>query len=111
MEHLALDAKNIRDSLNFITKYILNKQVNPGRSNDLDDFKGIRKAVWNLVSSVYQSKWNSLITDKNNKSLREKITAKLTPRIIPTPICNNKVLDISTLASIKKMPPSILAKS
>ena len=56
MEHLALDAKNIRDSLNFMAKYILNKQVDLARSNDLDNFKGIGEAVWNLVSSVYQSK-------------------------------------------------------
>jgi len=42
---------------------------------------------------------------KNTKSLREKISAKLTPRIIPTPSCSNKALDKTTLASIKKMPP------
>ena len=111
MEHLTSDTKNIRDSLNFMAKYILNKQVNPARSNDLDDFKGIGEVVWNLVSLVYQSKWDSLITDKNNKSLREKTAAKLTPRIIPTPTHNNKALDISIPASIKKMPPSIPAKS
>ena len=35
---------------------------------------------------------------------------KLTPRIIPTSICNNKVLDISTPANIEKMLPSIPAK-
>ena len=111
MEHLASDAKDIRDSLNFMAKYILNKQVDLARSNDLDNFKGIGEAVWNLVSLVYQSKWDSLIADKNNKSLREKIAAKLTPRIIPTPIHNNKVSDISTLASIEKMLSLIPAKS
>ena len=56
MEHLTLDAKNIRNLLNFIAKYILNKQVNLVRSNDLDDLKGIGEAVWNLVSLVYQFK-------------------------------------------------------
>jgi len=45
IEHLASDAKNIRDLLNFIAKYILNKQVNLARSNDLNNFKGIREAV------------------------------------------------------------------
>jgi len=45
MEHLTSDTKNIRDSLNFMAKYILNKQVNPARSNDLDDFKGIGEVV------------------------------------------------------------------
>ena len=45
IEHLALNTKNIRDLLNFMTKYILNKQVNPVRSNDLDNLKGIGEAV------------------------------------------------------------------
>jgi len=45
MKHLASDAKNIRDSLNFVAKYILNKQVDLARSNDLNDFKDIREAV------------------------------------------------------------------
>ena len=56
IEHLALDSKNIKNSLNFMAKYIANKQVNPVKSNDLKDFKGIREAIWNLISSVYQSK-------------------------------------------------------
>ena len=45
MEHLASYAKNIRDLLNFMAKYILNKQVDPARSNDLDNFKDIREVV------------------------------------------------------------------
>ena len=45
IEHLTSDAKNIRDSLNFVAKYILNKQVDLARSNDLNDFKDIREAV------------------------------------------------------------------
>ena len=56
IEHIALDSKNIKDLLNFITKYIANKQVDLAKSNDLEDFKGIGEAIWNLISSVYQSK-------------------------------------------------------
>jgi len=37
MEHLASDTKNIKDSLNFMAKYILNKQV------DLNDFKVLER--------------------------------------------------------------------
>ena len=85
--------------------------VDLARSNDLNNFKGIGETVWNLVSLVYQYKWDFLIADKNNKSLREKIAAKLTLRIIPTPIHNNKVSDISTLASIEKILFLIPAKS
>ena len=56
MEHLALDTKNIKDLLNFMAKYISNKQVDPVRSNDLNDFKGIGEVLWNLISLVYQSR-------------------------------------------------------
>jgi len=60
---------------------------------------------------VYQSKWDSLIADKNNKSLRENFLDKLTPRIILSLSYINKITDKPTLASIEKMPPLILAKS
>ena len=39
-----------------MAKYIANKQVNLAKSNDLEDFKDIREAIWNLISLVYQSK-------------------------------------------------------
>jgi len=45
IEYLVSDSKNIKDSLNSITKYITNKQVNPAKSNDLDDFNSIGKAI------------------------------------------------------------------
>ena len=70
IEYLALDSKNIKDSLNFIAKYITNKQVDPSKSNDLEDFNGTGKVIWNLISSVYQFKWDSLIADKNLNTLR-----------------------------------------
>jgi len=41
IEYIALDSKNIKDSLNFMAKYIANKQVNLAKSNDLENFKGI----------------------------------------------------------------------
>jgi len=39
-----------------MVKYIVNKQVNPAKYNDLEDFKDIGEAIWNLISLVYQSK-------------------------------------------------------
>ena len=53
IEYLALNSKNIKDSLNFMAKYITNKQVNSAKSNNLKDFKGIGKVIWNLISSIY----------------------------------------------------------
>jgi len=45
IEYLTLNSKNIKDSLNFMAKYITNKQVNPAKSNNLEDFNGISKAI------------------------------------------------------------------
>ena len=55
IEHLALDLKNIKDSLNFMTKYISNKQVDLSKFNNFENFYGVGKAVWNFISSIYQA--------------------------------------------------------
>jgi len=55
IEHIVLDFKNIRDSLNFMARYISNKQVDSSKSNDLKDFNSIGKAIWNFISLVYQA--------------------------------------------------------
>ena len=111
VKHIASDLKNIKQSLNFIVKYISNKKVNPKSSNDLEDFNGIGDAVWNFLSSVYQSSWDSLYTDNRSKSLREKISAKLTPRVVPPTA--NKTTKIPNPVTINKAPPPppLLAKS
>ena len=84
IEHIALDTKCIKDSLNFIVKYISNKKVNPKNANDLKDFDSIGDSVWNFISVVYQASWNSFLTDNKSKSLKEKIASKFSPRIAPT---------------------------
>ena len=107
---IASDTKNIKDSLNFMAKYISNKKVNPKTANEFKDFDGISDAVWNFISSVYQSSWDSLYTNNKSKTLREKISAKFTPRIAPSSNTkNNKLTPKPTpkpvSASINKVPP------
>ena len=81
IEHIASDAKNIKDSLKFMEKYITNKQINPSKANNLDNFKGIGEMVWNFISSIYKANWNMLSTDNNSTSLKKKIVAKYTPSV------------------------------
>ena len=56
IKHFASDSKSIKDSLNFMSKYIANKQVNGKEVNNLKDFNGMRDAIWNFISSVYEAK-------------------------------------------------------
>jgi len=111
VEHIVSDLKNIKQSLNFMEKYISNKKVNPKSSNDLEDFNGIGDTVWNFLSSIYQSSWDFLYTDNRSKSLREKISAKLTPRVVPPTA--NKTTKIPNPITINKalLPPPLPAKS
>jgi len=110
MKHLALDSKNIKDSLNFMAKYISNKQVDSSKSNDLKDFHGMGEAVWNFISSVYQANWDSLYADKQSNSLRKNIVAKFTPKIQPA-TNKNKIIDKLTPANIERISPPIPTKS
>jgi len=56
IKHFASDSKSIKDFLNFISKYIANKQVDGKNVNDLKDFNGMGNAIWNFISSVYEAK-------------------------------------------------------
>ena len=53
IKYLASDSKSIKNLLNNMAKYITNKQVDLTKSNDLEDFKGINKTIWNLIFSIY----------------------------------------------------------
>jgi len=53
LKYLVSDAKNIKDSLNSVARYISNKKIDPKCSNNIQDFKSIGEAVWNLISTVY----------------------------------------------------------
>jgi len=45
IKQIASDTKNIKDLLNFIVKYILNKKVNPKTTNDFKNFEDIGDVV------------------------------------------------------------------
>ena len=108
IEHFTSDSKNIKVTLNFLAKYIQNKQVNDNTANDLNDFNGMGDAIWNFIFSVYGAKWDSLHTDNRTNTLRAKIASKFTPRIpTPAPNGNNNKKEVpkSSSVTINKAPP------
>ena len=113
IEQITSNAKNIKDFLNFMAKYIINKQVNSNKVNDLEDFKGMGDSILNVISLVYQAKRDSLYTDNNSTTLRAKISSKFTPRVVPNPSKSNKEIAKAIPVTIKRapLPPPLLAKS
>jgi len=94
-----------------MARYITNKQVDSSKPNDLKDFNSIGKAIWNFISSVYQSNWDSLYANKQSNSLRRKIATKFTPRVNLSPGKNNKETNKHIPANIDKISLPIPAKS
>jgi len=104
IEHFALNSKSIKDSLNFITKYIANKQINSKEVNNLKDFDDMGDAIWNFISSVYEAKWDALYTDNNTNTLRAKISSKFTLKVMSNKN-NKKEIAKPVPVSIEKAPP------
>ena len=113
IEHFASDFKSIQVSLDFLAKYIRNKQVNGNMINDLADFDGMGDAIWNFISSVYNAKWDTFYTDNKANTLRAKVSSKFTPRTIPQHNGNKKDIAKSVPVTINKVLPSppLLAKT
>ena len=105
IEHFASDSKNIKVTLNFLAKYIRNKQINNGKVNDPRDFDGMGDAIWNFLSSIYEAKWDMLYTDQKSNTLRAKVSSKFTPRMIPPNNGNKKNILKSVPVTINKVPP------
>jgi len=78
MEHLALDIKNIKDSLQRIGKYIRGKSID-NDPNNIKDLKSLGKVVWKFLSFIYDSHWDGLYVDNTNTIFRNKVSSKFTP--------------------------------
>ena len=113
IEHFASDSKSIKVSLDFLAKYIRNKQVNGNMINDLADFNGMGDAIWNFISLVYNAKWDTLYTDNKANTLRAKVSSKFTLRTIPQNNSNKKDIAKLVPVTINKIlsPPPLPAKT
>ena len=81
MKHLASDTLNIKESLTRIRKFIAGKSINGNKANNLKDLNGMGKAIWEFISIVYNSHWNSLYVDNNNTTFRSKVKFKFSPQV------------------------------
>ena len=94
-----------------MAKYIRNKKIDLIKVNKVNDLKDIGEAAWKFVSVFYNAGWNSLVTDTNNNSFKQKISFHCTPKV--NPVKNGKLKDKNNnkLASIERLLPPIPAKT
>jgi len=53
LEHLLSNAKNIKNLMICITKYIENKEIDINKFNKVSKLRNIGKAIWKLISAIY----------------------------------------------------------
>ena len=61
-----------------MSKYIRSKAIN-NNSNNCKDLEGVGKVLWEFLSSIYESHWDSLYANSSNNTFRSKVSSKFTP--------------------------------
>jgi len=110
MEYLGSDIKNIKESLFRMEKYILGKDIDGSKANDIKDFEGLGKAAWKFISALYTSQWDNLIVNGTNRSFRNNVKSKFSPQAVKE-TTKSKKTNMANSPYISSLPPSILAKS
>ena len=65
-------------SLLYMANFIRTRKVVNGKANNIPEPKNFGKVVWNFISSIYNSGWDSLLSDKYNNLFRTKFSNKFT---------------------------------
>ena len=86
-----------------MTNYIRNKSIEPNKANNVLDLKRVEEAAWNFILALYNSGWDSLVSNNNNYSFWQKFASKFTLRIqkVKNKSKNDKLTD--KLASFVKL--------
>ena len=101
-----------------MARYISNKQVESLKLNDLEDFNSIGEAIWNFISLVYSTNWNSLHADKQSNMLRRNNPVNIEKIPPPIPAKSQKKVNVISkyfknikLATNSKQPPKSYAQA
>jgi len=70
-------------------KYIKGKSID-NNTNNIKNLEGVDKAVWEFLSSIYNSHWDSLYVDNTNTTFRNKVSSKFIPQVPKNLNINNK---------------------
>ena len=69
------------------------------------------KAIWEFISAVYNSHWDTLYADDNNTTFRNKVKSKFSPQARNIQIPSNKGKEVVKRTFVSAILPSIPAKS
>ena len=101
MKYIISNIKNIKTSLCQILNYILNKKIEKDKFNNFEDLEDAGKEAWNFISAIYNTRWDTFITDSNSVFFKNQVTTKFMLNIIlPNILKNNNIKNVDKPASI-----------
>ena len=110
IEFLEIDFKNMSTLLLHMTNFIRNRDVESNKVNDVNQLQGFGQVVWEFILSIYQSGWNTLTTNKNNKMIRQNIVSKISPKINSIKSIKRAEQSKDRQVEVVKIPSLILAR-
>ena len=110
MEYLGSDIKIIKELLSRMEKYILGKNIDGTKANNIKDFEGLGKIAWGFISALYLSQWDNLMVDGTNCIFRNNIKSKFSPQVVKE-TTKSKLSNIFQSPYILTTPSPIPVKS
>ena len=93
-----------------MTDYVRSKKVKHKSINNIFDLNGLGKAVQLFISSIYKSGWDSLYSDKENRTFKQKLASKFTLKIQEEKTTSKRDKNNNKAISFVKLPLLILVR-
>jgi len=110
LEHLSIDVSNIKASLLYMADYVRSKKVKHKSINNIFDLNRLGKAVQLFISSIHKSEWDSLYSDKENRTFKQKLASKFTLKIQEEKTTLKRDKNNNKATSFVKLPLLILVR-
>jgi len=109
IEHMPSDMLNFKESLSRMHKYMLGKAIKSDGANNVEDLNGMGKALWEFISTIYNSHWDNLFMDNNKTTFRNKVKLQFSPQV-SKPKISLKGKETVKPTFVSSLPPPILVK-
>ena len=90
--------------------YVRSKKVKHKGINNIFDLNGLSKVVQLFISSIYKSGWDSLYSDKENRTFKQKLASKFTLKIQEEKTTSKRDKNNNKAISFVKLPLLILVR-
>ena len=107
-EYLEDDAKNITCSLLRIVVFIRQHKLEDKTAKNIPQILEFGFVAWDFLLAIYESGWNRLVANKNQKSFRQCIFTQFNRKSINNLVPNKEDKDKDKQASISRFSLPIL---